>query len=137
MRNTMPLTNIFVLMAILAMCHDARAQGAGVGAGRIGNAIDVRGTVESDVQGRAYPLSKGGNVYQDQWVNTRENSVAGLELLDQSKMHIGPKSSVKLDKSKFDPSKQLGVISMRVKAGTEFRLKNERTDRASYRVQDP
>lgn len=113
------------------------AQGAGVGTGRIGNAVDVRGSVESSVQGRAYPLSRGGTVYQNQYVNTREKSVAGLEFLNESKLHIGPNSAVKLDKSKFDLEKYQSMLALRVKLGSEYRMKTTPKDRTMYRIADP
>lgn len=102
-----------------------------VGTGRIGSAIDIRGTVESNVQSRTYPLNKGGVVYRNQWVNTREKSVAGLGFHDQTKMHIGPKSSVKLN-----PTLKPGVVSLSVGAPTEYRMKNSSADTATYKIRD-
>ncbi len=119
------------------MISAAAAQGSGVGTGRIGHAISIRGQVESNVQGRAYPLNRGGSVVSDQWVNTRDNSVAGLGLLDESKIHVGPKSSVRLDKSKFDPAKQGGIVSLRIRQGTQAIVKVAPTDKAAYRIHDP
>jgi len=118
---------------LVASCGPALAQGAGVGTGRIGNALEVRGEVESNVQGRAYPLQRGGNVYFQQWINTREASRAGLGLLDESRVTVGPNSRVKLDKSKFDPAKQRGIVSMRIKVG-EGRINTTATDNATYQV---
>ncbi len=76
-----------VLVAYL-LADDAAAQSA-VGTGHVGSAVDIRGTVESNVQGRAYPLTRGGTLYRGQFVNTREKSVAGLQFIDTSRMHIG------------------------------------------------
>lgn len=128
---------IFVLMAPLLLAGEAMAQNAGVGAGRIGSAVDVHGTVESNVQGRAYPLNKGSTVYQNQYVNTREKSVAGLEFLNQSKLHIGPNSVVKLDKSKFDLEKYQSIVALRVKVGSEYRMKVAPGDTTTYKIADP
>lgn len=113
------------------------AQGAGVGTGRIGSAIDIRGTVEGNVQGRVYPLNKGGTVYQRQFVNTREKSVAGLQFLNDSKLHIGPNSQVKLDRSKFDLEKYQEMLALRVRIGSEYRLKKTPNDPTTYRIADP
>lgn len=121
----------------LTMVSTAVAQGAGVGANRIGHAIDIRGTVESNVMGHASPLYKGGVVYGDQWVNTRANSVAGLGLIDESKIHIGPNSSVKLDKSKYDPAKRGGIVSLRIRGGTQALVNTAATDSTNYRLRDP
>src|SRR5215831_1819913 len=142
MRNTTRLTIIFALTALVVSHVDnAAAQGAGVGTGRIGNAFEIRGTVESNVQGRTYPLNRGGSVYFNQWVNTRAKSVAGLQLLDQSTIHVGPNTSIHLDKSRYDPTKRSGVVSMHVKAptrGTEsYRIKAVSSDTATYHVSDP
>src|SRR5262245_38958791 len=129
-------TTTFVLM-VAATCRagDAEAQSS-VGTGRIGSAVDIRGTVESNVQGRTYPLNRGGTVYFEQYVNTRANSVAGLEMLDQSRVHVGPSSSLRLDKPQWNPATLRGAVSMRVKAG-EYRVKTTAEDRATYKMHDP
>jgi len=119
-------------VAASLVADDVRAQGAGIGTGRVGSAVDIRGTVESNVQGRAYPLSRGGVVYRQQWVNTREKSVAGLEFIDQSKMHIGPTSSVKVD-----PKLKEAGVAIRVTRGTEYRMKRAPADKTTYRIRDP
>ncbi len=119
------------------MISAVTAQGRGGGTSRIGHAIEIRGQVESNVQGRAYPLARGGSVVSDQWVNTRESSVAGLGMLDDSKIYVGPKSSIKLDKSRFDPAKQGGIVSLRIRQGTQALVKVAPTDRAAYHVRDP
>jgi hypothetical protein len=127
--------SIFVLTVLLAdflAVDEVASQGAGVGTGRVGSAIDIRGSVESNVQGRAYPLNKGGVVYNEQWVNTREKSVAGLGFYDETKMHIGPNSSVKLNKT-IKP----GIVSVRVKVGSEYRFKTSPGDKTTYHIIDP
>jgi len=97
---------------VASSCVSAFAQGSGVGTGRIGSAYKTKGTVESNVQGRAYPLTQGGSVYQDQYVNTRTQSEAGLELLNQSMFHVGPSTSVKLDKTVYDPKTHTNHVSL-------------------------
>jgi len=116
----------------------AFAQSA-VGTGRIGDALSVTGTVESNVQGRAYPLVKGGSVYQQQFVNTRAASKTTLGLLNESKFHIGPNTSVQLDKSVYDPKKQSYHASMHMKTQNKAdvasgRLTTTPNDKTHYDV---
>jgi len=98
---------------LVASCGLALAQGqAGVGAGRIGSAWKVKGSVESNVQGRAYPLARGGSVYWQQFINTRAQSEAGLDMINQSKFHVGPSTSVRLNKPEWDPKTQKYHVSL-------------------------
>jgi len=120
----------------------ALAQGSGVGTGRIGSAFRVVGTVESNVQGRAYPLTRGGTVYQNQYVNTRAKSNAGLDLLNQSKFYVGPSSSVKLDKSVYDPKTHTNHVSLHLRtrsnqAAASGQLTAIQNDPTVYHVNTP
>ena|SRR5215813_10623661 len=132
-----------VVAAIFLAVSPAWGQGSGVGSGRIGSAFKTRGTVESNVQGRAYPLTQGGVVYQDQYVNTRKESEAGLELLNQSRFHVGPSSSVKLDKKVYDPKTQTDHVSLHLGLRKEKQdaasgvLKTTPNDPATYHVSTP
>ena len=118
--------SIFARTALAAFlagsCGPALAQGSGVGTGRIGSAWKVKGSVESNVQGRAYPLARGGSVYWQQFVNTRAQSEAGLDMLNNSKFHVGPSTSVKLDKPEWDPKNQqyhIGLHMLRKRGAPE------------------
>lgn len=124
MHSTIIYARTVVLATLLAV-NPALGQGSGVGSGRIGSAYRTKGTVESNVQGRAYPLTQGGVVYQDQYVNTRAQSEAGLELLNQSRFQVGPSSSVKLDKRVYDPKTQTNHVSL------HLRLRKEKAEAAS------
>ena len=139
--------SIFVRMVLAAFLADshgsALAQDAGVGAGRIGSAWKVKGNVESNVQGRAYPLARGGSVYWQQFINTRAQSEAGLDMINQSKFHVGPSTSVRLDKPEWNPKDQKYHVSLHMlrKRGApeaaSGRLTAASGDSTAYHVHTP
>jgi len=132
-----------LVAAFLGDSGIASAQGSGVGTGRIGSAWKVKGSVESNVQGRAYPLARGGNVYWQQFINTRAQSEAGLDMLNNSKFHVGPSTSVKLDKPEWDPKNQqyhIGLHMLRKRGAPEAasgRLTADSSDSTRYHVHTP
>lgn len=134
---------IYVRMVLLVYlgADPALAQDAGVGAGRIGSAYTVKGTVESNVQGRTYPLTKGGTVYWQQFVNTRAQSDAGFEMINQSSFHVGPNTRVKLDKPQWNPKTQNYHVSLHMLRNTpesaSARIKTIAGDRTHYSVHTP
>lgn len=87
------------------------------GSGQIGHAFSTEGTVTGEIQSKDFPIQSGTPVYLDEWVRTRERSQSGFRFHDQSRLDVGPRSRVKLDKQKYDPSKRAGSITLRLGSG--------------------
>ena len=69
---------------------------------RIGSATSVKPEASGTVAGT---LSAGSSVHANETIKTGSAGKAGLGFTDQTKMTVGPSSSVRLDKFVHDPNK--------------------------------
>jgi hypothetical protein len=74
---------------------------------RIGSATSVKPDASGTVAGT---LSAGSGVHANETIKTGSAGHAGLGFNDQSKLHVGPSSSVRLDKFVHDPNKGTKTI---------------------------
>src|SRR5215468_9288116 len=71
----------------------------------IGSAASVRNQVEGIRGGQPRSLSMGSAVYSQELIRSGEASVANLVFVDHTKLSVGPKSEVRLDKFVYNPDK--------------------------------
>src|SRR5260370_39692200 len=69
----------------------------------IGSAASVRPQVEGIVGGQTQTLSSGSSVHSKELIRSGDAGVANLVFIDQTKLSVGPKSAVTLDKFLYDP----------------------------------
>jgi len=69
---------------------------------RIGSANSVKPDASGTIAGT---LSAGSSVHANETIKTGSTGQAGLGFTDQTKLHVGPSSSVRLDKFVHDPNK--------------------------------
>jgi hypothetical protein len=55
-------------------------------------------------------LSSGSSVHSNETIKTGSSGQAGLGFIDKSTLHVGPSSSVRLDKFVYDPNKGGGTV---------------------------
>ena len=72
----------------------------------IGSATSVKPQAEAD----ARMLSGGSAVYSKELIHTGDAGVADLRFHDNTKLSVGPKSSVRLDKFVYDPNSGKGSL---------------------------
>ena len=83
----------------------------------IGSATSVKPQAEAN----ARMLSGGSTVYSKELIHTGDAGVADLRFHDNTKLSVGPKSSVRLDKFVYDPNKSAGGVAVEATRGS-FRL---------------
>jgi hypothetical protein len=111
--------------------------GASWSQGRIGGAQIIINIVQGDlVSGSTGPIAQGDAVYRDESVRTHVDSKAGLLLEDQSKVTVGPSSTVKLDRFVYPGPKQPGTIVLNLTKGT-FRIVVGDANKRSYTILTP
>lgn len=102
-------------------------------------ADDVRIGIASSIQGVARAVAPetatetlfvGGDVFQDQVIQTGPDSSIQLIFLDQSTMTIGPNAELTLDSFVFDPAADSGGLSMTLAKGA-FRFIGGRITKTS------
>jgi hypothetical protein len=74
---------------------------------RIGSANSVKPDASGSIAGT---LSAGSSVHASETIKTGSNGQAGLGFIDKSSLHVGPSSSVRLDKFVYDPNKGGGTV---------------------------
>ena len=90
---------VAVLFALQPTASNAQA--------RIGSANSVKPEASGSVGGT---LSAGSSVHSNETIKTGSAGQAGLGFVDKTTLHVGPSSSVRLDKFVYDPNKGTGSV---------------------------
>ena len=103
----------------------------------IGRTVIVINTVEGTLpSGSAMPVVQGDAVYRDEGVRTRVDSKAGLLMEDQTKVSVGPSSTLKLDRFVYAGPNKSGTIVLNLGKGT-LRLISGDANKRSYTILTP
>jgi len=108
----------------------------GAMAQRIGNATATKNKVDGIVRGAAQTISPGTDVYSNETVRTAVESVADLKFLDETKLSVGPRSEVRLDKFVYNPSGSAGSVVINATRGA-FRFVTGTQDVKAYKIRTP
>jgi hypothetical protein len=126
----------FWISALLPAALIALQSTASNGQEAIGSATSVRPQAEGTHEGNTRTLSGGGSVYSKELIHTGDAGVADLRFHDNSKLSVGPKSSVRLDKFVYDPNKSAGGVAVEATRGS-FRFVTGSQSKGSYQVKTP
>jgi hypothetical protein len=102
----------------------------------IGSAAAVQNQVQGVIQGQTQSLSSGSAVYSNEVVRTAEASIAELVFLDNTKLSVGPVSTIRLDKFAYDPTKGTGTVVVNASRGA-YRFITGVQDPRSYEIKTP
>lgn len=122
--------------ALLPAAFIVLASTASNGQEAIGSATSVKPQAEGTHEGNTRTLSGGGSVYSKELIHTGDAGVADLRFHDNSKLSVGPKSSVRLDKFVYDPNKSAGGVAVEATRGS-FRFVTGSQSKGSYQVKTP
>jgi hypothetical protein len=100
---------------------------------RIGTANTVRPEASGSVAGT---LSAGSGVHSNETVRTGNSGQAGMRFLDESNLHVGPSSSVRLDKFVYDPNKGAGSVVIDGARGA-FRFSTGAQNKGDVKIKTP
>jgi len=106
---------VAVLFALQPTVSNAQA--------RIGSANSVKPEASGSVGGT---LSAGSSVHANETIKTGNAGQAGLGFVDKTNLHVGPSSSVRLDKFVYDPNKGTSSVVIDATKGA-FRFSRPRT----------
>ena len=93
---------------------------------------DVQGTLEESVRN----LVNADPVYQDELVATAERSASEIRFLDETRLTVGPNSSVVLDSFLYDPAAPSGTLVVGAAEGV-FRFVSGNMPSDSYEIRTP
>ena len=102
----------------------------------IGSVASVRNKVEGIRGGRPRSLSSGSAVYSQELIRSGEASVADLVFVDHTKLSVGPKSEVRLDKFVYNPDKGTGKVVVEATRGA-YRFVTGVQDHKNYELKTP
>ena len=106
------------------------------GAQAIGSAASVRNQVEGVHGGQSQTLSSGSSVYSNELIRSGEASAAELVFVDKTKLSVGPKAEVRLDKFVYDPNKGGGKVVIEASRGA-YRFVTGVQDHRNYEIKTP
>jgi hypothetical protein len=76
----------------------------------IGSAAAVRNQVDGILNDQTRNLSSGSSVHSEELIRSGDASVAELVFLDKTRLSVGPKSQVRLDKFVYNPGGSGSVV---------------------------
>lgn len=121
------------VLAVLAMTAAAPAVHA---AQAIGAATEVARNTLLDGQGARRPIERGDAVAADNTISTDAQGRAAFRFVDDTRLSVGPNSSVRLDKFVFDGDAGPSSFVIRATKGL-LRFSTGRGEHEAYRVQTP
>src|SRR5262249_49148164 len=115
------------LAVLFALSAPANAQT------RIGSANSVKPEANGSVAGT---LSAGSSVHANETVKTGGSGQAALGFVDKTNLHVGPSSTVRLDKFVYDPNKGTGSVVIDATKGA-FRFSTGAQGKGDVKIQTP
>lgn len=97
----------------------------------IGKATSITVEVTGAVAGSARALSTGDRVFEDERIETNSKGVGQFEFLDATRLAIGPRSSVKLDRFVYDRNRKAREVAIELGRGA-FRFISGGSRKAAY-----
>ncbi len=134
-----PLTITFVCCLSATVWPDAlNVAGAAQPAdsAEIGITVVAEKSVIGTLDRERRPISQGQTVHLNEIVETGEDAQGEFELRDETKLAVGPNSTLTLDKFVFDPDASTGSVALNLTKGT-FRFITGKLDSASYELRTP
>jgi hypothetical protein len=100
---------------------------------RIGTATSVKPEARGSVAGQ---LGANSGIHANETVNTGSGGQANLQFLDNTRLSVGPTSTVRLDKFVYDPNKGTGAVTINANRGA-YRFVTGVQDSRSYEIKTP
>jgi hypothetical protein len=103
---------------------------------KVGRAEIVRNEVVSVGDAQLIPVNVGDDLVRDAVIRTSVNSDAKFGLVDNTKLTLGPASTLKIDSAVFTNESRYKQITLRLSEGA-FRFISGNSDKKSYKIETP
>jgi hypothetical protein len=103
---------------------------------KVGHAEIIRNEVVNVGEAQLIPINIGDVVVRDEIVRTSADSDARIGLLDDTKLTLGPGSTLKIDRAVYSGETKYKQITIRLTSGA-FRFITGHSDKKSYRIETP
>lgn len=132
------MTPVFKTSLIIAAAIAASGSlpALAVDAVKVGAADAVRNDVSSIGGAEIIRVNVGDDVMQDEVLQTKADSDAKIVLLDDTKLSLGPQSTLKIDNAVYSTDKSYSTIGIKLTEGA-FRFISGKSEKAAYKIQTP
>jgi FecR protein len=103
---------------------------------KVGLAEIVRNEVVNVGGAELIPINVGDDVVRDEIIRTGPNSDAKFGLTDQTKLTLGPGSTLKIDRAVYSDGSRYKQVTIRLTEGA-FRFITGNSDKKSYKIETP
>jgi hypothetical protein len=103
---------------------------------KVGQAEIIRNEVLNVGEAELIPINIGDAVVRDEVVRTSADSDARIGLLDDTKLTLGPGSTLKIDRAVYSGETSYKQITIRLTTGA-FRFITGHSDKKSYKIETP
>jgi hypothetical protein len=103
---------------------------------KVGQAEIIRNEVVNVGEARLIPINIGDVVVRDEIVRTSADSDARIGLVDDTKLTLGPGSTLKIDRAVYSGETSYKQITIRLTSGA-FRFITGHSDKKSYKIETP
>jgi hypothetical protein len=103
---------------------------------KVGQAEIVRNEVVTVGDAELIPINVGDDLVRDATIRTSANSDAKFGLIDNTKLTLGPGSTLKIDRAIYANDSRYKQITIRLTEGV-FRFITGNSDKKSYKIETP
>ena len=130
------MLNKLVAVAIVGLLAIASSDASAIEKVTIGNAQIVVKTVTGTLEAESRLIQLQDDIYHNELIETGEESTTEFIFLDETKLALGPNSSMVLDRFVFDPDPDKASFVMTATAGV-FRFVSGNLPKESYEIHTP
>jgi hypothetical protein len=102
----------------------------------IGSAAAVRNQVDGILNSETRNLASGSSVHSNELIRSADAALAELVFWDKTRLSVGPKSEVRLDKFVYNPNRGSGAVVIDTSRGV-YRFITGVQDPRSYEIKTP
>ncbi len=106
------------------------------GTPEVGKAVVVKNKVTAEAANVPRPLLRGERVHQNEVLITEKSASAEIELMDSTKLAVGPSAKIALDKFIYDAGASTGSIAINMTKGA-FRFITGASPKEAYEIKTP
>jgi hypothetical protein len=122
--------------ALLCLTGFAVAPAAAADAQKVGQAEIIRNEVVNATEAQLIPIGVGDDVLRDEVVRTGTDANARFGLIDNTKLTLGPASTLTIDRAVLADESRYKQITIRLTEGA-FRFITGNSDKKSYKIETP
>ena len=123
-------------LAVLCLIGSAANPAVAAESQKVGQAEIIRNEVVNATEAQLIPINVGDNVLRDEIIRTSADANARFGLIDNTKLTLGPASTLKIDRAVLAGESRYKEITIRLTEGA-FRFITGNSEKKSYKIETP